>query len=128
MIAGACALVPWTAYLAVTLPGTYQAQDWTLTWVGFDAALMIMLGLTALATRTQHRLAGLAGMATAMLLVSDAWFDWTTSSGADHVWATWTALLVELPTAALLIINAVRTSQSRPVMARSSRTAVAART
>lgn len=33
-------LVPWIALLALTLPHRYVAHHWTLTWVGFDIALL----------------------------------------------------------------------------------------
>jgi hypothetical protein len=108
LIAAALALIPWIVYLSMTLPTTYQAQNWDLSWIGFDVALVIMLGTTALLTRARHPQAGMSSMATAVLLLCDAWFDWSTSGGADHTWAIWTALLVELPTAALLLTNAVR--------------------
>jgi hypothetical protein len=108
LVAAALALIPWIVYLSMTLPATYQAQNWGLAWIGLDVALVIMLGTTALLTWTRHPQAGMSSMATAALLLCDAWFDWSTSAGADHTWATWTALLVELPTAALLLANAIR--------------------
>ena len=50
----------------------------------------------------------LTGFATGVLLICDAWFDWMTSNPADVGWATVTALFVELPLAALLIIESCR--------------------
>ena len=40
-------LIPWTAYLAIQLPGHFRAANWSITWVGFDSVLMIILALTA---------------------------------------------------------------------------------
>lgn len=43
-----------------------------------------------------------------MLLVCDAWFDVMTAHGDDRVWSVVTALLVELPLAAVLVLAATR--------------------
>ena len=48
------------------------------------------------------------GFATGVLLICDAWFDWMTSNRADVGWVTVSALFVELPLAALLIIESCR--------------------
>jgi hypothetical protein len=74
----AIVLVPWIGVLAVTLPPVQQSYA-RVPWVGFDIALMMMLATTAvLAWRGTPRVAG-AAIATATLLVVDAWFDVTTS-------------------------------------------------
>jgi hypothetical protein len=71
-------ILPWTGYLAATLPRTARIYDRT-AWVGFDIALAILLGLTSLlAWRGRPRVA-LAAVATATMLVMDAWFDVLTS-------------------------------------------------
>ena len=75
-----CAVVtvPWIVYLAITLPHSQRVHDRT-AWVGFDIGLVIMLSLTAfLAWRGQPKVA-LAAIATATMLVVDAWFDVLTS-------------------------------------------------
>jgi hypothetical protein len=56
----------------------------------------------------------LTGFATGVLLICDAWFDWMTSNRADAGWATVTALFVELPLAALLIIESRRLMRVMP--------------
>jgi hypothetical protein len=96
-------LIPWVILLAVTLPKHYIVGHWTLTWVGFDIGLLTALGLTAyLAWRRRQAVIVLAFI-TSVLLTCDAWFDITTSSGtADVVLAVVSAVLVELPLAALL--------------------------
>jgi hypothetical protein len=77
MLAVLCT-IPWTAYLAATLPRTIRVYDRT-AWVGFDIGLVIMMGLTGwLAWRGRPRVA-LAAVATATMLVVDAWFDVLTS-------------------------------------------------
>ncbi len=113
-VIGACAvaLLPWIAYLAVTLPTTYQAENWNLTWIGFDLGLVVMLTATAVLGGLRHPWSALVSSATGLLLVCDAWFDWSTSTGVDHTWATLTALAVELPLAAFLIVSAFRGSRT----------------
>jgi len=70
--------VPWVVFLGATLPGSVKVND-RLAWVGFDAALVIMLGVTAyLAWRGRPKVA-LAATALATMLVVDAWFDVNTS-------------------------------------------------
>ena len=34
----AAVLLPWCLILAATLPSTYQANHWKLTWIGLDCA------------------------------------------------------------------------------------------
>ena len=103
----AATLVPWIAYLAWTLPAEYAAQNWDLASIGFDVLLLALLVSTALLTRARHRLAPMTAFATGIVLVCDSWFDWATSGGAAHTVATATALLVELPLAALLMAGAL---------------------
>jgi hypothetical protein len=72
------AVLPWIGYLAATLPRTVRIHDRT-AWVGFDVGLVLLLGLTSfLAWRGRPRVA-LAAVATATMLVMDAWFDVLTS-------------------------------------------------
>lgn len=77
----AVSLVPWVTYLGITLPDTTTISERT-AWVGFDIGLMLMLALTAvLAVRHSARVAQ-TSMATATMLVVDAWFDIFTSGGS----------------------------------------------
>jgi hypothetical protein len=93
------ATVPWTAYLAVSLPARASAQHYRLAWVGFDLMLVALLLTTALLAWRGSRQVGLAAAATATVLVVDAWFDVTTSRPADMPSAVASALLLELPLA-----------------------------
>ena len=97
------ALVPWIIFLAFTLPHRYVAGHWTLTWVGFDIALLAGLGLTAWFAWRRRQAVVITAFITGTLLTCDAWFDVTTASGRlDAVTAIASALLLELPLAALL--------------------------
>jgi len=48
MICGSVGLIPWIVFLSVSLPTTYVAQNWSATWVGFDALLVTLLATTAI--------------------------------------------------------------------------------
>jgi len=44
VLVGAAALVPWTVFLGLSLPGKYDAGHWSLLWTGFDVVLLSVLG------------------------------------------------------------------------------------
>ena len=115
---GAVSLVPWIAYLALTLPTTYSADNWNLAWAGFDVLLLALLGTTAVLGHRRHPLVAVTAFATGVLLLCDAWLDVTTSSGTDHSWAIVTALVAELPLSVFLLVSSVRSlagsTASRP--------------
>src|SRR5689334_7949051 len=48
MVGAIIGLIPWTVYLAVTLPDKYIAYNWPATWVGFDVLLVVFMAATAL--------------------------------------------------------------------------------
>jgi hypothetical protein len=99
---GALSLIPWMAYLGVTLPSTERISERT-AWIGFDVGLMIMLGLTAiLAHRHSIRLAQ-ASMATATMLVVDAWFDIFTSGGGSALAQALQLAVVEVALAGVCV-------------------------
>jgi hypothetical protein len=109
MLLCAAALIPWTVYLAITLPSHYVARNWVVTWVGFDILLLAMLVLTAIGGWKRKQFVFPTAFATGVLLVCDAWFDVMTSQrGNDLTQALLSALLVELPLAVLLIVGPLR--------------------
>jgi hypothetical protein len=96
-------LIPWIVLLAITLPHRYVAGHWTVTWVGFDIALLGCLALTAWLAWRRRQSVVIFAFTTGTLLCCDAWFDVTTASGrADTIIAVASAALLELPLAALL--------------------------
>jgi len=101
-------LIPWTIYLAVSLPDHYVADHWAVTWVGFDILLVVMLGATAVFGWLRRQLLFLTAFASGVLLVCDAWFDVLTSQPADRAAAIASALLLELPLAILLVAGPLR--------------------
>src|SRR5439155_8980631 len=46
-VLAAAGLVPWTAFLAVSLPHRAEAEHYRLAWVGFDAAMFAVVGALA---------------------------------------------------------------------------------
>jgi hypothetical protein len=74
-------LIPWTAFLAVTLHGRFEARHWDIAWVGFDAVLIVVFAYTAWAAWFRRQILVAAALVAATLLVCDAWFDVTMSLG-----------------------------------------------
>ncbi|GGB26598.1 hypothetical protein GCM10011492_16050 [Flexivirga endophytica] len=103
----AALLVPWTAYLAVSLPDQYVANAWALTWVGFDVLLIVLLGLTAFFAWKRRMLVVLTSFATGVLLLVDVWFDITTSDADDLHLSVASAVLVEIPLAVFLMVMSI---------------------
>jgi hypothetical protein len=105
----AVGLIPWTVGLAMTLPGRYVVESWTLTWAGFDIALVACFALTAWALWNQRPTALPAAVFTSALLLSDAWFDVLTAHGGrDLLVSAATALLGEIPGAVVLAAISIR--------------------
>jgi hypothetical protein len=121
-LTAAVAFLAWIAVLALTLPTRYLANNWNVTWVGFDVMLLIGLSTTGWAVATRRPWAGTALMVNAAMLVCDAWFDVTTASGATTtVVSIGLAAVVELPTAAGLAWAATRLPvgrRGRPIRTR----------
>lgn len=107
-------LVPWTIMLGLTLPSDYRVHAWRTTWVGFDMLLLGALAATAVLAWRRHRAALVTAIATAVLLVCDAWFDVSLDFGTPDVWAAAAlALFVELPTAGFLLYRVYGLLQPR---------------
>jgi len=94
-------LIPWTAYLAVSLPPKFTADQWGLTWTGFDVALIVVIAVTGWAGVRRRQFVAVGLVVWATLLVCDAWFDVTLDWGSPGLSASLlTAVFVELPVAA----------------------------
>ncbi|MEH0447681.1 MULTISPECIES: hypothetical protein [unclassified Streptomyces] len=107
LLAAGVALVPWLAVLCTTLPDAYPAQHWRVAWVGFDALEIAGLLTSAVLVRRSDHRAPLASIATAVLLLVDAWFDVVTA-GRDVVFPLALACTLELPLAILCAVAALR--------------------
>lgn len=100
-------LIPWIAYLSVSLPTHRTVANWRYAWVGFDAALIVVLGITALCAWRRLQIFIPWAVASATLLCCDAWFDIVLDWNSDDLTgAVITAAVAELPLAALLLYAA----------------------
>jgi hypothetical protein len=106
--AAAIALIPWIVYLVLTLPANYAAHNWRATWVGFDNLLLMFMIATAVLGFLHRHLLTLAAFTTGVLLICDAWFDIMTAGPQDMLASVLTAVLGELPLAAILIGGTLR--------------------
>jgi hypothetical protein len=103
LTACAAGLIPWTVGLAVTLPHRYVVGTWTLTWTGFDVALIGCFAVTAWALWKQRQIALPAAITTAVLLLCDAWFDLLTAHrGGSLLVSATTAVFGEIPIAIVM--------------------------
>ena len=94
-------LLPWSGWLAATLPATAQARHWWLAWAGLDAAEALAALATAVLLRRGDPRAALTAVAGGTLLLTDAWFDVCTAPpGPGHLVAVAEAALAEVPLAA----------------------------
>src|SRR5438094_3525837 len=106
------ALLPWTIWLAASLPPHHETAQWDLAWSGFDTGLALMFLLTAFAAWLRSPWVGACAAALGTLLIADAWFDVVLESHYDERrMAVLLAVFVELPVAAVCFWIAYRTEQ-----------------
>lgn len=108
MVGGSAVMIPWLGYLSTTLPEDYVAHNWPLTWVGFDVLLMTFMVATALLGYLRRQVLIPAAFTTGVLLICDAWFDLMTAGPKDVWLSVATAVLIELPLAAFMVVSALR--------------------
>ncbi|MFC6704571.1 hypothetical protein [Flexivirga alba] len=109
---GAVLLIPWTVYLAWTLPGRAVAENYDVAWTGFDIGLILVLAGTAVAALRGGRWLPTLAAVTAATLLIDAWFDVVTASTtADRVEAVVLAAVVEVPVACACLWIAVNAQE-----------------
>jgi hypothetical protein len=102
-------LIPWIGYLSASLPDHHEVSQWRLAWVGFDAALIVAIGVTALCAWRRLQILIPWAFITAALLCCDAWFDIVLDWNSDElVGAVLTAVFAEIPLAVLLLYVARR--------------------
>lgn len=108
---GAVLEILWTIYLGWRLPRHYVAHHWDLAWVGLDVAEILMLIGAAWAAWRQRAVLILFAIASATLLLLDAWFDVTTASHGDFLQSLLVAIIVEVPSALALLWVARRATR-----------------
>jgi len=108
MIGGSIAMIPWLAYLSMTLPDNYVAHNWPATWLGFDMLLVGFMLATAVFGYLRRQVLLFAAFTSGVLLICDAWFDLMTA-GPDDIWlSVFTALVIEVPLAIFMITGVLR--------------------
>ncbi|MCB0881266.1 MAG: hypothetical protein KDC33_03490 [Thermoleophilia bacterium] len=108
-VAMAVAMVPWSVYLAITLPERYRSHNYDVAWSGFDAGLAVVLALTGIGLYRRSEWTQAAAVSAATFLLIDAWFDVMTSQpGRDRAGSVAAAALLEVPLAALCLLLAAR--------------------
>lgn len=87
-LAAASALIPWIVFLGFSLPPKYDAGHWNVLWIGFDVALVAVLGYAAWAAWFRRQILASTAIVAGTLLLCDAWFDIITSIGHRDEWVT----------------------------------------
>jgi len=102
------ALIPWTVFLVVTLPGRHlQTGYYDIAWGGFDIALAALLTATGYGLLRQRLWVQSSATAAATMLLCDAWFDTLSAhDNGERLVAVLLALAVELPSATLCLLVA----------------------
>jgi hypothetical protein len=110
----AVVLVPWAAYLALSLPASVSARHWPIAWTGLDVVMATGLAATAwLAVRRDRRTAFPAA-STATLLLVDAWFDVCTAPAGMPLVMALADMCVEVAEAAGCLALAVAVWRTSP--------------
>jgi hypothetical protein len=104
-------LLPWTIYLAVSLPSRQISPDYDTAWAGFDVMLLAALAGTAWFALRRSRYLSTAATATAVLLIVDAWFDVMTTPSGQRTESILLAAAVELPLASVCLWLSYHTHQ-----------------
>jgi phosphoribosylamine--glycine ligase len=100
-------LLPWMYFLAVSLPASTVAWHWPAAGVGLDAMEAAGLFATGFWLLRRDARYCLSAMASAALLVTDAWFDVSTAPpGAGELESVAMAACCELPAAVVCLVLA----------------------
>jgi hypothetical protein len=109
IIVSCLVLAAWTGLLAATLPKYYRTGNWRGAWVGFDVALLATFAVTGWASFRRRQILIICLIVLATLLCCDAWFDVVLDVRTKGFQLSLlSALLVELPLAAVAILGARR--------------------
>jgi hypothetical protein len=112
LITGAVLEVLWTVYLGWRLPRNHVAYHWDVAWVGLDIAEILMLVGAAWAAWRRRAVLIFFSIASATLLILDAWFDVTTSGRKGFEGSLILAIVVEVPSALALLWVARRSAHA----------------
>lgn len=101
-IGAAALLIPWTIYLAWSLPSQHISTHWDVSWAGVDIALILSFLLTGIFALVRSMWVVIAASSTGSFLLVDAWFDIMSEHGGKlfHE-ALASAVVLEVPLALL---------------------------
>lgn len=103
------AMIPWVFYLSATLPAGAPMAHWSLAWVGLDSCEALALFASGGFLLRRDNRCVLTAVSTAVLLLTDAWFDVTSAApGPDLTTAIAMAILAEVPIALICVVLATR--------------------
>jgi peptidoglycan/LPS O-acetylase OafA/YrhL len=102
-------LAAWIGVLATTLPRYYRTGGWRGAWVGFDIGLLAAFAAAGWASWKRRQMLIICLIVLATLLCCDAWFDVVLDARTPGFYLSLaSALVIELPLAALAIVGARR--------------------
>ena len=104
-------LLPWIVYLGISLPARQLSPNYDIAWAGFYVMLLAALASTAFCALRRSRYLSTAAIATAVLLIVDAWFDVMTTPSRQRAESIAFCVLVELPLAAVCLWLSFHTHQ-----------------
>jgi hypothetical protein len=104
-------MLPWIAFIALSLPSRQLSPNYDIAWAGFDVILAGGLASSAYFALRRSRYLSAAAAATAALLVVDAWFDCMTTPASTRWESIAFCFLVELPLAAVCLWLSYHTEQ-----------------
>ena len=111
---GVVVVTGWAAYLGVSLPHVAVARNWDVAWVGLDGLIVMALAWTAWGAAHRDRRVVIPAVATATLLVVDAWMDVSTASRSELWQSILLAAAFELPIALMSLSIARRAMRAIP--------------
>jgi hypothetical protein len=115
-------LAIWIGVLATTLPRYYRAGGWRGAWVGFDVAELGAFAMVGWAAWKRRQVLVICLVVLATLLCCDAWFDVVLDARTKgFLVSLLSALLIELPLAAVAILIARRLMRTTNAMLLRSR-------
>jgi hypothetical protein len=109
LLAAGLGLIPWTLFLAYSLPSRHvQGDFYDLAWAGFDVLLAALLGVTGYGLLRRRVWVQATAASAATMLVVDAWFDVLSANRhGERLVALILAVIAELPTAAVCVVIAL---------------------
>lgn len=117
----ALVLLPWTLYLAESLPRHHVTLHWDISWVGLNVVLILALAMTGYLSYIQSRWVAISSTVLGSVLLLDAWFDILGQHSPQELrQALLLAIFIEIPLAITSFVIAGRAlnydkGQAKPI-------------